>query len=424
MKIGLYLNNRKVGDVDLSNPEKGNPGIGGTQFNFITLPYYFQKYFPNKHNFIIYAHNISKLPETLKGKAISNSIDALKHANQDKCDIMIWRPNNEEESIEFIQLSSKLNQKTIAWAHNNPNITTLNKIANANNIKRFVCVSQEQMDRLRDHPIILKTTVIVNGFNISGIEPVSIVPKEKIVLYTGSLVPPKGFHVLSRIWPKIINLHPDAKLKVIGTGKLYDRNQKLGPWGIAEEKYEKQIRYYLSDGKGNIHPSVLFLGLISNDRKNEEITNCKVGVVNPTGKTENCPGSALEFQAFGKPVVSGAFKGLLDTIVHCKTGYLGKNDEDLIKYISELLVDNEKNLTFGRNGRKFVSEKFSFSKVTKLWSSLFSEVYLNIENKIPNISQFPLNDMKYLRELMRILKSNFTAFRYIPSLKEIGEKYW
>ena len=45
MKIGLYLPNESYRGVDLSRPDHGNPGIGGTEYNFLTLPYYFNYFY-------------------------------------------------------------------------------------------------------------------------------------------------------------------------------------------------------------------------------------------------------------------------------------------------------------------------------------------------------------------------------------------
>ena len=47
------------------------------------------------------------------------------------------------------------------------------------------------------------------------------------------------------IWPDVVKQVPDAQLYVIGSGKVYDENAKLGKYNIAEESYEKKFMSYL-----------------------------------------------------------------------------------------------------------------------------------------------------------------------------------
>jgi len=404
MKVGLYLKNDTIADVDLSQPERGNPGIGGTQYNFITLPYYFQKYIPDQVEFVWYANVIDRLPKSLSSCQVNSASEAISKAVEQNCDMFIWRPTYIAEGIEFLKLVDQLPIKTIAWAHNTPGKSLVTQLYKSVNIQRFVCVSQEQMDRLRWHKIINKTACIFNGF-----DPKPYIAKEKIqkqhntVVYLGSIVPGKGFHYLARVWPQIIREKPDAKLVVIGSGKLYNRNQKLGKWGIAAENYEGQWRKYLSDAEGKQLSSVEFKGTLGSE-KIAILQNADVGVVNPSGVTENCPGSAIEFQAAGTPVVSGAYRGLLDTVIHQKTGLLGKGDRELTENILYLLDNPDKAKELGDNGIKFISEKFSCQTISNQWLDLFKNVHGNRPNHVPGIQQFPYNDYKIFREGIRKIR--------------------
>jgi glycosyltransferase involved in cell wall biosynthesis len=96
-------------------------------------------------------------------------------------------------------------------------------IANCANISRLVCVGREELDLLRDHPVIYKTTCIYNGIQPSIYAPEQhIIGDGTTVVYLGSLVREKGFHILARVWPKVKARVPDACLKVIGSGKVYN----------------------------------------------------------------------------------------------------------------------------------------------------------------------------------------------------------
>jgi glycosyltransferase involved in cell wall biosynthesis len=271
------------------------------------------------------------------------------------------------------------------------------------------------LDRIRDHEIIYKSTYILNGFDPLNYIPNEVKKNSNEITYIGSLIPSKGFHILARIWPRIKGKYPDAILNVIGNGQLYNRNSKLGKWQVADEEYEKQWRRYLSDQNGNIDSSVNFLGILGKEKIPVMQRSC-IGIVNPSGKTENCPGSAIEFQASGTPVVSIAEWGLLDTVEHKKTGLLAKNDKDLIDNILYLLKNKKIAEKYGMNGIEFIKHKFSYKKISKEWMELFEEVYYNQKNKPPKCKENYFYRLKFLREWLRILKKYFPPFKLLPAL--------
>jgi glycosyltransferase involved in cell wall biosynthesis len=334
--------------------------------------------------------------------------EALKRAQDDGCSIFVFRPISEHKKGNFFKLlSSSGSMKGIAWAHNTPDIFTLNKLYKNENLSCFLCVSQEQYDRLRDHPIIYKSACIFNGFEVSNFVPAERVEKQgNKVAYIGSLVPAKGFHWLAKAWPSVLKEKPDAKLIVMGSGKLYDRNATMGKWGIAQESYEaKHIRPYLAGADGKPHPSVNFMGLLGAE-KIEIMQNVDIGVINPSGVSENCPGSALEFQAAGTPIVSSAKRGILDTVVHEKTGLLGVSIYDLAINIIRLLNDRERSMNYGENGIKFVQGKFNWPKIAEEWINLFINIRNNKSFLVKDITQNPSTDLKLIREQIRRAKED------------------
>ncbi|KAA6336318.1 hypothetical protein EZS27_015510 [termite gut metagenome] len=40
MRVAFLYSNRGIGAIDCSNPNLGNPGVGGTQFCYLLLMYY------------------------------------------------------------------------------------------------------------------------------------------------------------------------------------------------------------------------------------------------------------------------------------------------------------------------------------------------------------------------------------------------
>lgn len=420
MKIGFYLTNESVGDADLSNPEKGNPGIGGTEFLTVSLPYYFNKYV-NKHiESTLYANRLENLPETVAVDRADSATAALEKADQANLDFLVWRPTEDEEGKELVRNVDSHDVQLVCWMHNIMSAKFLHRIDKKEQLAGFVFVGQEQLDIFRDCRIFNSSTFIFNGFDTTYYEPAQVNTENKTVTYLGSLTPVKGFHVLAKLWPAIKNEVPDAELRVIGTGQLYDRRKQLGQWEIAAESYEQEFRPYLSDSTGEPVDSVTFEGLIDTEKKIDLLQNSTVGVANPNGGTANCPGSAIEFQAAGTPVVSIAYRGMFDTVQDGKTGYLGKNEAEIKEGIVSLLKDQERAIRMGENGIRFINHRFGYEHVCGQWLETFRRLKAN--EPLPN---YPLknkyHNYKYAREALRISKGILPFAEYLPCVKRSKE---
>lgn len=417
IKVGFHVDNSGYLGIDTRFPERGNPGIGGTQFAAIVLAYYLKQFYPDRIEPVIFANYTDLLPPDLSSYAVPSRVDAAIKASESGCDIFVFRSQDAHKKI--YETVERLKLKSIARSDNTPGYEALSKMADNSFIKCHVCVGQEQLDYLRDHRVIAKSTAIFYPCSSTAFIPKQLKDKTSdTVVYLGSITPRKGFHRLAHVWPKVLQQHPTAKLSVIGSGKLYNQAAKLGMWGVAEERYEaKEIRPYLSDSQGNVHSSVRFEGVLG-DEKIPIIQNATLGVVNPTAYTETFCLSAVEIQSCGTPVVAGADWGLLDTIAHNKTGLLGKNDEDLTKNILYFLKHPDAAKAFGENGIKFVQEKFSPESSATQWVQLFENIVAGKSTPIPKVKRNLLHRGKILREGIRLMRTNIPFLQTIPSINE------
>ena len=89
-----------------------------------------------------------------------------------------------------------------------------------------------------DDDVITKTSYIYNMVDCKKLQ-IRETKFQKEVTYIGSLIREKGFHVLAKAWKDVLKEVPDAKLNVIGSGKLYNRGSQLGKYGIADKEYEE-----------------------------------------------------------------------------------------------------------------------------------------------------------------------------------------
>lgn len=421
IKVGFHVKNSSFPDIDVRFPEKGNPGMGGTQFTTIAVAYYLKKFYSNRIEPIIFANHIDLLPPIVSSRTADSLVDAATKASAVKCDVFVFR--SQEAGHDIYSTLDSLKLKSVARSNNTPEYETLDVIAACDFVKGHVCVGHEQLDFLRDHNIIFKSTRIFHPFEPSAFIPPEIKDKTSdTVVYLGSLIPAKGFHHLARVWPKVLAQHPPAKLVVIGTGKLYDRSSKLGKWGIAEETYEAQkIRPYLSDPAGNVDPSVCFKGLLGAE-KIPILQAATVGVVNPTATTETFCSSALEIQACGTPVVTGADWGLLDTVVHEETGLLGRGDEALIRNIVYLLKHPAVAKSFGEKGIENVQRRFSPNSSAAQWAKLFEDIFIGREIPLPKAKGNLLYRGKFIREGIRLARKHVPLLKVLPCLSELKVK--
>lgn len=420
IRIGIYLNNALIPDVDLSQPELGNPGCGGTEYLMSALPYYFQKHLNSQIISTLFANNIEKLPPNIHSIKANDLYSAAQKAKESHCDFFIYRPHR-SLNVQFLSLIEQLQLPTIAWIHVTPKHEHNRALARNPFIRAFVCVEHEQYDLLQDTPLYPKLTYIVNGFDLQGFQLQESIAKEpNLVVYLGALVPQKGFHLLAKAWPDVVQRIPEAKLAVIGSGKLYDPSLKMGPWGIAGQSYEQTgIIPFLQDGSGSPMKSVSFLGRLGLEKK-IWLSKASVGVANPSGQSEHCPGSALEIQASGTAIVSGAYYGMLDTIQHNKTGLLGRGHQQLVSNICRVLQDSNLRIALQNRGPQFVEHRYNYAKVTQQWQQLFLKLR---ENEFPSRIGFKRNlhqHQKWLIQLNKPLQQRFGQTIKWPSVFEIS----
>ncbi len=335
MKVGFYFDIAGKDGLDCSNITQGNPGMGGTEYEFLIVSYLLQQRdngiepvlftrssltTPHKHVIPVGGGNLQILCDL----CVENGVGLLV-INQREFDDHIFGKYADKLSL-------------ILWAHNTMSYDMLTQVAKLPYVKRIVCCGREMLELFRDHPVSLKSTYAYNVFPIRE----AAWYREKIdfsdnhnVVYMGMLGQYKGFHVLAMAWKEVLKQVPDAQLYVIGSGKLYDKNAPLGKYGLASPEFEAMFIPHLVDEEGKILPSVHFLGLLGVE-KFEVMGRCKVGVPNPTGISECLPITAIEMQLMGCNITTIHHPAYLDTVVN--RAWLYNRTSKLAKYIINRLM--------------------------------------------------------------------------------------
>lgn len=413
IKIGIELPDENICGIDLSRPELGNPGVGGSEYLFALLA---SELSSRGMDVTVYHYSENTLPAKANHRIVKDSILMIQRAEHDGVDILVHQVGKSKEWYHSLE-STRL--KSVAWAHVYLEYYELKLLRFCSNVKRVVFVGKEEYDAYIDDDIIKKSTYIFNML------PTGKCAKKRevdypVVTYVGSLVPAKGFHKLAEIWPEIIKQVPNAELNIIGNGKVYNRNAELGKFGIAQEDYENAFMKHLLDKGGNILSSVHFLGIVGTE-KEDIFRKTAVGIVNPTALTETFCMSAAEMEYVYVPIVSKRKWGLLDTVINKRTGFLFKKKSEFVKDVVLLLSDSRLNEEMGRNAHQYVKESFSTDKVIPQWVELINSVDKELPVEYFSVQGNWGNDFKWVRQALRILRFK-VGLKKIPSFYDI--KNW
>ena len=397
MKVAFYLHNDGTRGVDYSKVEQYNPGVGGTQYMSVLIPTLLNR--SDKFEVILLTNLPGILPQCIKSVVCGNLIGAVEHCSNHTVDIFVLDPKylpHKSNEIDDSVIHNHPNVNFVLWAHNFLSIGEHKKLLKNKNVLRIVDVGREQYDLFRDCSFFNKTTFIYNAFSTKICRNISLLSTNKRphnVLYVGSLIESKGFHLLARAWKNVLEAVPDAELFVIGSGALYNRNSNLGPWGLAEEEYENQFVKYLTD-KGKFLPSVHFMGILGED-KYTIMAKCRVGVPNPSGLTETFGYSAVEMQSMGCYVTTMKCPGYMDTVMSKDNLYSDSNQ--LAEMIIRLLT-KEDDFPI-ENVLDWIDNRFSFETVSIEWERLL------LSDLLSPTKAYPLNNnyhSKRLKEIIRI----------------------
>lgn len=336
IKCGFYIENDGLKSVDCTDLRKGNPGIGGVEYATLLVAEWLSLT-KDDISLTLYVRSSQNLPPSIHVNVCSDVMEALVKSvnNGDEIFVLRFEPLYLQRHLLDNSFLHKL--KIVLWAHNFYSRRYLSYFDSLSFVKAIVNVGREQLDAYRDHHAFYKSTFIYNGLYVSD-EPVrEFGERADEVTYVGGLYPAKGVHYLTQAWPEVLSEFPDAKLNIIGSGKLYSRDFNLGTFGIAESSFEKQLLEPLLDENGDIIPSVRFWGVLGPEKK-QILQNTKVGIPNPGGIGETFGYTAVEMQLEGCLVTTIKNCGYMDTVYDRNMLYT--DIKDLSSKIVSLLKHN------------------------------------------------------------------------------------
>jgi len=163
--------------------------------------------------------------------------------------------------------------------------------------------------------------------------------------------------------------------------------------GVASRSYENLILRYLRNDPAKY--GVIFHGMMGTE-KYGVMSRAMVGLPNPTGFTECCPGSVLEMSGCQAAVVAMRQWGMCDTVLDQVSGFLCRDDNEYVDRVVSLFANPCMAQSMGIAGQRFVSDRFSYAVVCEEWARLFNEV---LSSAVPNYSISTFTGRYPLRKL-------------------------
>ena len=417
LKFAFFFENEGLQNVRFDEIELGNPGCGGTQYTFMLEACDLSK---AGMDVVVYATSPGIFPPEIPVVVGLNFHEAVK-LSLESDRYLIFRPHI--FSNDFIEVNSREFSiaKLIAWLHVTPDVSQIKALSSHDSIKAFVCLGNNQMTRVLDTGVGRKCVIIPSPLIFQN-ESFSMEKNYQQVVFLGALVPQKGFHLLADVWPRISRKYPEARLKVIGSGKLYGDSHSLGAKGIAGESYEERIFRRLTPDDSTVE----FLGVLPPLLKDEVIAQSTLGIVNPSGATETYCGSGIEMQSLGIPVVTARKYGLRDTVISRETGILIRHKVFLFYAISKLLSNPTYTTELGSNASSWVRKNFTREIATARWINLLDELetgreitsYYRVDCLQSFLATLNVNLQRYTGlKLMSLLELNTLLRKFFRPLK-------
>ncbi len=181
---------------------------------------------------------------------------------------------------------------------------------------------------------------------------------EKLITYVGRIVYHKGLEYFVRAARHL--KEENVQFLLVGTGD-----------------FRSELEYIIE--REGLQDKVTFAGRVPNEELPDYYAATDIFVLPSVSRLEAFGIVALEAMASCVPVIVSDIPGVRDVIVEGKHGLLTEpmNSEDLAGKIRTLIQNPDMAERMGKNGRKRVEEKFTWSKVAKR----IEKVYQNTLNR-------------------------------------------
>ncbi|PKL52485.1 MAG: glycosyltransferase family 1 protein [Nitrospira bacterium HGW-Nitrospira-1] len=202
----------------------------------------------------------------------------------------------------------------------------------------------------------IPTGIDLDMFNIEKVKP-AIQRDGYAVGMVGVLRSWKGHNYFIEAIPLILKAIPDASFYIVGDGPQY-RNIK----GMIEN-LGLTGKVFMQGHREDIPEIIASLDVL----------------VHPSYANEGVPQSILQAMAMQRPVVASDAGAIKEAVIDEKTGFLivPKKPEQIAERVIEFYRKPELRRKFGKEGRRFVKENYSFEKMLDKIEALYKMLLSN-----------------------------------------------
>ena len=371
-KIAFYIElKNSIKSLQQSDLNLGNPGVGGTQYLFLLTVKNLNRMYGNKYALLLTDGDFGMEDADIPYHIVSDEAGALRYCTEESIGIITFNANILDRVSRNV---FDTDIRILVWAHNTLTWKRQCIAAKTKCIDRIICVSKSQCDNMADTPCVEKCTYINNVIPEYFYQNSTLTDYSDLkVVYVGSVMPQKGVHNLIEIWKYVEDVEPKAQLYIFGGANVWNPDAKLGGNGAVDQYYDRIICKRLNK---LAHPeNIHFMGAKGWKDIDRMIATARVGVVNPSHymRDETFCMSAVEMEAHGLPIISRQRNdGLNTTIIHGKTGFLEKDDENIAAKIVELLQNQQLCRHMGAAARKS-SEAFVVQNEIYKWKEIVDD---------------------------------------------------
>mgnify|MGYP001559767799 CR=1 FL=1 len=184
---------------------------------------------------------------------------------------------------------------------------------------------------------------------INGAKKILGLQKKLVMLSVGRLIKRKNQQKIINIMPSLLKKFPQLHYLIVGDGPEKENLQKL----VTIHNLKKNISIFdkVDDKDLSLFYSACDIFVLP----------CKF--IKPN-EVEGFGIVFIEAGAYGKPVIGGRTGGIVEAIIHKKTGYLvdSSSSKDILKRITRLLNSNDLRKKMGKNGRHRANKEFNDKK--------------------------------------------------------------
>jgi L-malate glycosyltransferase len=240
-----------------------------------------------------------------------------------------------------------------------PELAKALKVSYLRRAQRVIASSDFLADATAEYAGIERKQIVRHywGVDLDQFRPSEEPCNEPVIGFAKALTTKYGAEYLINALPQVLKVIPQARLLMLGGGNLEGSlKQQAARLGVSK--------------------AIEWVGRVNHSQMPHYYTRMAVSVMPSVYVSETLGVSALESQAMQVPVVASRIGGIPESVIDGETGLLvpARDTQSLADAIVKLLLDKEKRLRLGKQGRVFIERQFDWRHTLEKTVALYREV--------------------------------------------------